>query len=273
MKNSKEKGEKHVMNHDEEVTGWTELRPVVWLAAVVLVGVTSSTDYGFIVLCTAIPGAIVYSAACVFIEVITKERRAIETFRKSPIMSYLEGAFTDIDHINSISGSGGLRFDYAQIEILPSGSGSMEVYTTAEKNRTALLRQYHDRAFAYYGGKETRSPEQLRKELMPYCFKETSEYSPKCPHFFNDLREMNSEEINEGGSTRYGFKVTHFMFLCAKESLKESEERPEKAEIHRRAIMKCAKERGYHARYKYLSKDRQYEMTPSLVKRGFTCHT
>ena len=192
------------MNHDEEVTGWTELRPVVWLAAVVLVGVTSSTDYGFIVLCTAIPGAIVYSAACVFIEVITKERRAVETFRKdSSIMSFLEGTFADVDHINSISGSGGLRFDYAQIEILPSGCGSMEVYTTAEKNRTALLRQYYDRAIAYYRGEETRSPEQLGEEMMPYCFKETAEYTPRCPRFFYDLRELNFK-LTDDGSCCFG---------------------------------------------------------------------
>ena len=243
------------MNHDEEVTGWTELRPVVWLAAVVLVGVTSSTDYGFIVLCTAIPGAIVYSIACVVIETREKERRAIETFRKSPIMSFLEGTFTDIDHINSISGSGGLRFDYAQIEILPSGSGSMEVYTTAEKNRTAFLKQYHDRAVAYHLCKEVKSPEELKEELMPHWLREGAGYSPECPHFFNDLREMNFEEINEGDSTRYGFKMPHFLAVCAAESLEGSAGGVEKTEIARRAIMKCAKEGGYHARCKYLSKD------------------
>lgn len=241
------------MNHDEEVTGWTELRPVVWLAAVVLVGVTSSTDYGFIVLCTAIPGAIVYSIACVVIETREKERRAIETFRKSPIMSFLEGTFTDIDHINSISGSGGLRFDYAQIEILPSGSGSMEVYTTAEKNRTAFLKQYHDRAVAYHLCKEVKSPEELKEELMPHWLREGAGYSPECPHFFNDLREMNFEEINEGDSTRYGFKMPHFLAVCAAESLEGSAGGVEKTEIARKVIMKCAKERGYHARCKYLS--------------------
>ena len=248
------------MNHDEEVTWWTILRPVVWLAAVVLVGVTSSTDYGFIVLCTAIPGAIVYSIACVVIEVREKERRAIETFRKdSSIMSFLEGTFADIDHINSISGSSGLRFDYAQIELRPSGS-SMKVYTTAEKNRTAFLKQYHDRAGAYYRGEETRSPEQLREELTPYYFKETAEYTPRCPRFFYDLRELNFELTDDG---RCGFKLPGFFCTCILESLESSEEIVGKwkiIEIAREAIMKCAKERGYHASYKYLSTD-GYKLT------------
>ena len=250
MKNSKEKGEKHVMNHDEEVTGWTELRPVVWLAAVIVAAVGPS--WAFFV---TIPGAIVYSAACVVIEVVTKAKRAVETFRKdSFIISYLERTFTDIDHINSISGSGGLRFDYAQIDLRPSMS-SMEVYTTAEKNRTAFLKQYHDRAVAYHLCKEVKSPEELKEELMPHWLREGAGYSPECPHFFNDLREMNFEEINEGGSTRYGFKMPHFLAVCAAESLEGSAGGVEKTEIARRAIMKCAKEGGYHARCKYLSKD------------------
>lgn len=244
------------MNHDEEVTGWTELRPVVWLAAVIVAAVGPS--WAFFV---AIPGAIVYSIACVFIEVVTKERRAIETFRKdSSIMSFLEGTFADIDHINSISGSSGLRFDYTQIELNPSGSGSMEVYTTAEKNRTAFLKQYHDRAGAYYRGEETRSPEQLREELTPYYFKETAEYTPRCPRFFYDLRELNFELTDDG---RCGFKLPGFFCTCILESLESSEEIVGKwkiIEIAREAIMKCAKERGYHASYKYLSTD-GYKLT------------
>ena len=173
----------------------------------------------------ALPVAVIYTIACVFIGPADKEKRAVEIFREdSFIVSYLEGTFADIDHINSISGSDGLRFDSAQIKLEPHG-GSMVVYTTAEKNRTAFLKQYHERAVAYHLCKEEKSPEELKKELMPHWLREDTEYSPECPHFFNDLRELNFEEINEGGSIRYGFKMPHFSFVCAAEPLEGEEER------------------------------------------------
>lgn len=185
------------------------MRPVVWLAAVLVTAVGPPEA-----LFVALPVAVIYTIACVFIGPADKEKRAVETFREdSFIVSYLEGTFADIDHINSISGYEGLRFDSAQIKLEPHG-GSMVVYTTAEKNRTAFLKQYHERAVAYHLCKEEKSPEELKKELMPHWLREDTEYSPECPHFFNDLRELNFEEINEGGSIRYGFKMPHFSCVC-----------------------------------------------------------
>lgn len=97
------------------------MRPVVWLAAV-LVSAVGPPGALFV----ALPVAVIYTIACVFIEVADKENVA-ET-----LVSYLKRTFADIDHINSISGSDGLRFDSAQIKLEPHG-GSMVVYTTAEK--------------------------------------------------------------------------------------------------------------------------------------------
>ena len=201
----------------------------------------------------ALPVAVIYTIACVFIEVADKENVA-ET-----LVSYLKRTFADIDHINSISGSDGLRFDSAQIKLEPHG-GSMVVYTTAEKNRTAFLKQYHERAVAYHLCKEEKSPEELKKELMPHWLREDTEYSPECPHFFNDLRELNFEEINEGGSIRYGFKIPHFSFVCAAEPLEGEEERTKRTEIARKVITKCAEERGYRTTCEELSTNR-YELT------------
>ena len=162
--------------------GWVKV--VVWVVAIL---VTAMGPPG--ALFVALPVAVIYTIACVFIEVADKENVA-ET-----LVSYLKRTFADIDHINSISGSDGLRFDSAQIKLEPHG-GSMVVYTTAEKNRTAFLKQYHERAVAYHLCKEEKSPEELKKELMPHWLREDTEYSPECPHFFNDLRELNFEEIN-----------------------------------------------------------------------------
>ena len=136
----------------------------------------------------------------------------------------------------------------------------MVVYTTAEKNRTAFLKQYHERAVAYHLCKEEKSPEELKKELMPHWLREDTEYSPECPHFFNDLRELNFEEINEGGSIRYGFKIPHFSFVCAAEPLEGEEERTKRTEIARKVITKCAEERGYRTTCEELSTNR-YELT------------
>ena len=103
------------------------MRPVVWLVAVLMSAVVPGALF------VALPVAVIYTIACVFIGPAEKEKRAVETFREdSLIVSYLEGTFADIDHINSISGSDGLRFDSAQIKLEPHG-GSMVVYTTAEK--------------------------------------------------------------------------------------------------------------------------------------------
>lgn len=215
------------------------MRPVVWLAAV-LVSAVGPPGALFV----ALPVAVIYTIACVFIEVADKENVA-ET-----LVSYLKRTFADIDHINSISGSDGLRFDSAQIKLEPHG-GSMVVYTTAEKNRTAFLKQYHERAVAYHLCKEEKSPEELKKELMPHWLREDTEYSPECPHFFNDLRELNFEEINEGGSIRYGFKMPHFSFVCAAEPLEGEEERTKRTEIARKVITKCAEERGYRVDNNY----------------------
>lgn len=223
------------------------MRPVVWLVAVLMSAVVPGALF------VALPVAIIYTIACVFIEVADKDSVA-ET-----LVSYLKRTFADIDHINSISGSDGLRFDSAQIKLEPHG-GSMVVYTTAEKNRTAFLKQYHERAVAYHLCKEEKSPEELKKELMPHWLREDAEYSPECPHFFNDLRELNFEEINEGGSIRYGFKMPHFSFVCAAEPLEGEEERLKKTEIARKAITKCAEERGYRTICEELSTNR-YELT------------
>ena len=126
------------MKKNKKASGWIALRPVVWLAAV-LVSAVGPPGALFV----ALPVAVIYTIACVFIEVADKENVA-ET-----LVSYLKRTFADIDHINSISGSDGLRFDSAQIKLEPHGA-SMEVYTTAEENRTALLKQYDERAGAYY---------------------------------------------------------------------------------------------------------------------------
>lgn len=100
------------------------MRPVVWLVAVLMSAVVPGALF------VALPVAVIYTIACVFIGPAEKEKRAVETFREdSLIVSYLEGTFADIDHINSISGSDGLRFDSAQIKLEPHG-GSMVVYTT-----------------------------------------------------------------------------------------------------------------------------------------------
>lgn len=214
------------------------MRPVVWLVAVLMSAVVPGALF------VALPVAVIYTIACVFIEVADKENVA-ET-----LVSYLKRTFADIDHINSISGSDGLRFDSAQIKLEPHG-GSMVVYTTAEKNRTAFLKQYHERAVAYHLCKEEKSPEELKKELMPHWLREDTEYSPECPHFFNDLRELNFEEINEGGSIRYGFKMPHFSFVCAAEPLEGEEERTKRTEIARKVITKCAEERGYRVDNNY----------------------
>jgi hypothetical protein len=236
------------MKKNEKSSGWIALRPVVWLAAV-LVSAVGPPGALFV----ALPVAVIYTIACVFIEVADKENVA-ET-----LVSYLKRTFADIDHINSISGSDGLRFDSAQIKLEPHG-GSMVVYTTAEKNRTAFLKQYHERAVAYHLCKEEKSPEELKKELMPHWLREDTEYSPECPHFFNDLRELNFEEINEGGSIRYGFKIPHFSFVCAAEPLEGEEERTKRTEIARKVITKCAEERGYRTTCEELSTNR-YELT------------
>ena len=236
------------MKKNETSSGWIALRPVVWLAAV-LVSAVGPPGALFV----ALPVAVIYTIACVFIEVADKENVA-ET-----LVSYLKRTFADIDHINSISGSDGLRFDSAQIKLEPHG-GSMVVYTTAEKNRTAFLKQYHERAVAYHLCKEEKSPEELKKELMPHWLREDTEYSPECPHFFNDLRELNFEEINEGGSIRYGFKIPHFSFVCAAEPLEGEEERTKRTEIARKVITKCAEERGYRTTCEELSTNR-YELT------------
>ena len=234
------------MKKNKKSSGWIALRPVVWLAAV-LVSAVGPPGALFV----ALPVAVIYTIACVFIGPADKEKRAVEIFREdSFIVSYLEGTFADIDHINSISGSDGLRFDSAQIKLEPHG-GSMVVYTTAEKNRTAFLKQYHERAVAYHLCKEEKSPEELKKELMPHWLREDTEYSPECPHFFNDLRELNFEEINEGGSIRYGFKMPHFSFVCAAEPLEGEEERKKRTEIARKVITKCAEERGYRVDNNY----------------------
>ena len=236
------------MKKNEKSSGWIALRPVVWLAAVLVSAVgPPGALFG------ALPVAVIYTIACVFIEVADKENVA-ET-----LVSYLKRTFADIDHINSISGSDGLRFDSAQIKLEPHG-GSMVVYTTAEKNRTAFLKQYHERAVAYHLCKEEKSPEELKKELMPHWLREDTEYSPECPHFFNDLRELNFEEINEGGSIRYGFKIPHFSFVCAAEPLEGEEERTKRTEIARKVITKCAEERGYRTTCEELSTNR-YELT------------
>lgn len=227
------------MKKNKKASGWIALRPVVWLAAV-LVSAVGPPGALFV----ALPVAVIYTIACVFIEVADKENVA-ET-----LVSYLKRTFADIDHINSISGSDGLRFDSAQIKLEPHG-GSMVVYTTAEKNRTAFLKQYHERAVAYHLCKEEKSPEELKKELMPHWLREDTEYSPECPHFFNDLRELNFEEINEGGSIRYGFKMPHFSFVCAAEPLEGEEERTKRTEIARKVITKCAEERGYRVDNNY----------------------
>lgn len=236
------------MKKNEKSSGWIALRPVVWLAAV-LVSAVGPPGALFV----ALPVAVIYTIACVFIEVADKENVA-ET-----LVSYLKRTFADIDHINSISGSDGLRFDSAQIKLEPHG-GSMVVYTTAEKNRTAFLKQYHERAVAYHLCKEEKSPEELKKELMPHWLREDTEYSPECPHFFNDLRELNFEEINEGGRIRYGFKIPHFSFVCAAEPLEGEEERTKRTEIARKVITKCAEERGYRTTCEELSTNR-YELT------------
>lgn len=236
------------MKKNEKSSGWIALRPVVWLAAV-LVSAVGPPGALFV----ALPVAVIYTIAGVFIEVADKENVA-ET-----LVSYLKRTFADIDHINSISGSDGLRFDSAQIKLEPHG-GSMVVYTTAEKNRTAFLKQYHERAVAYHLCKEEKSPEELKKELMPHWLREDTEYSPECPHFFNDLRELNFEEINEGGSIRYGFKIPHFSFVCAAEPLEGEEERTKRTEIARKVITKCAEERGYRTTCEELSTNR-YELT------------
>ena len=226
------------MKKNKKSSGWIALRPVVWLVAVLMSAVVPGALF------VALPVAVIYTIACVFIEVADKENVA-ET-----LVSYLKRTFADIDHINSISGSDGLRFDSAQIKLEPHG-GSMVVYTTAEKNRTAFLKQYHERAVAYHLCKEEKSPEELKKELMPHWLREDTEYSPECPHFFNDLRELNFEEINEGGSIRYGFKMPHFSFVCAAEPLEGEEERTKRTEIARKVITKCAEERGYRVDNNY----------------------
>ena len=172
------------------------------------------------------------------------------------LVSYLKRTFADIDHINSISGSDGLRFDSAQIKLEPHGA-STEVYTTAEENRTALLKQYDERAGAYNRGEEAQTPEQLKEELMPYCFKETAEYTPQCPRFFDDLRELNFELTDDG---RYGFGLISFFAEYVMNPWEVDEKGMSTIEIARKAITKCAEERGYRTTCEELSTNR-YELT------------
>lgn len=239
------------MKKNKKSSGWIALRPVVWLVAVLMSAVVPGALF------VALPVAVIYTIACVFIGPAEKEKRAVETFREdSLIVSYLEGTFADIDHINSISGSDGLRFDSAQIKLEPHGA-SMEVYTTAEENRTALLKQYDERAGAYYRGEEAQTPEQLKEELMPYCFKETAEYTPQCPRFFDDLRELNFELTDDG---RYGFGLISFFAEYVMNPWEVDEKGMSTIEIARKAITKCAEERGYRTTCEELSTNR-YELT------------
>lgn len=239
------------MKKNKKSSGWIAWRPVVWLVAVLMSAVVPGALF------VALPVAVIYTIACVFIGPAEKEKRAVETFREdSLIVSYLEGTFADIDHINSISGSDGLRFDSAQIKLEPHGA-SMEVYTTAEENRTALLKQYDERAGAYYRGEEAQTPEQLKEELMPYCFKETAEYTPQCPRFFDDLRELNFELTDDG---RYGFGLISFFAEYVMNPWEVDEKGMSTIEIARKAITKCAEERGYRTTCEELSTNR-YELT------------
>ena len=233
------------MKKNKKSSGWIALRPVVWLAAV-LVSAVGPPGALFV----ALPVAIIYTIVCVFIEAADKDSVA-ET-----LVSYLKRTFADIDHINSVSGSEGLRFDSAQIKLEPYGA-SMEVYTTAEENRTALLKQYDERAGAYYRGEEAQTPEQLKEELMPYCFKETAEYTPQCPRFFDDLRELNFELTDDG---RYGFGLISFFAEYVMNPWEVDEKGMSTIEIARKAITKCAEERGYRTTCEELSTNR-YELT------------
>ena len=115
------------MKKNKKSSGWIALRPVVWLVAVLMSAVVPGALF------VALPVAVIYTIACVFIGPADKEKRAVEIFREdSFIVSYLEGTFADIDHINSISGSDGLRFDSAQIKLEPHGYGG--VYDSGKKS-------------------------------------------------------------------------------------------------------------------------------------------
>ena len=114
------------MKKNKKASGWIALRPVVWLAAV-LVSAVGPPGALFV----ALPVAVIYTIACVFIEVADKENVAetlVSYLKKySPIgeLGQFAGEYaeslaqttgylvlvTDCDHVIAASGSGKKEFE------------------------------------------------------------------------------------------------------------------------------------------------------------------
>ena len=247
--------------------GWVKV--VVWVVAIL---VTAMGPPG--ALFVALPVAVIYTIACVFIEVADKENVAetlvsylkrtfaardvkeiptqgkVESFlENSPTMAYIKTMLEDIDHINSISDEYGIQYLYVQFKLASIRSEStMRLYTTPDEERIDFIESYSHIFESYDSDTAYLTEEQLQKNFASSLSYERDGYTAKNPEFQQYLQGLRPRHfrLEEEYVRSYSLSLpTLWKLYCNERDLIR--------EVAVKAIVEYAKSKGYKVSKQYNS--------------------
>lgn len=254
------------MKKNKKASGWIALRPVVWLAAV-LVSAVGPPGALFV----ALPVAIIYTNLPWLIFRISEKAKAKDneewkhreierTIEKSSTVTFLKTLFEDVKFINETSGADRLQFDHAEITLQSEQVYSdMYLYTTADKKHIEFIEKYEALLHRCLMGEEGLNKEKIFEEFRAYYPNEKKGYIAKNPDFLKTLEDdglswFEAVTDNNGNVTCYKYMVFSFKKTYVDENVCNPFFIAE-------AITKWAVGEGYLAYYTHDRENGRYELT------------